>query len=490
MGGFVAHYFVKGNMNVKSLQRWIIGLVLLFGLAGPARAAAPEKERRETLCGQLVFLTQLKTGQRLLGLTPCSGSHRPLIFIARPGKLYNYYRFKDVVIAKGDRVMTQEYGAIEYFIEKFDSFVEIQDCSACQAKAPTRTPIPRLAALNCGEYLVQNGGQNYFPELADEDWQSALAQRWEDYAAGSELRQRCGDDSECQSESLMLLMGESLGERLAYTPRQLDMLIAFLYEQLLKPETAAACPDFAWSLRFLTAGLSRQGLAVDMLSAASPATLIVTDRLGRQAGLLANGATVEEIPGSKAAVTSQNKLVLLPGGLFSEPPAAEMIATWTADGAARLELAVNRPDEVWLASFADTHFTAGGWGRLDLAGEPPWLQMVAPGGSIEAPAGSIAASSFTKLSVEVNKMPSPSPWPTETARLPTNTNTPAPAPSATPTQPAATPIAQALFTATVISSAAPTASAPSRPSVGCPAAVALPIALTGIWGIRKRKQSR
>jgi hypothetical protein len=169
-----------------------------------------------------------------------------------------------------------------------------------------------------------------------------------------------------------------------------------------------------------------------------------------------------------------------------------MVVTWTANGAARLELAINHGDEVWLASFANTQFDAGGWAVLDLAGEPPWLQMIAPGGSIEAPSGAIAASAFTKLSVEASWLPTPTPWPSETPWLPTETSIPTAPPRAT--HPAAAPALVLQLSATPVQTAAPGATQPvsaaSRPSIGCPSAVALPMMLIGFLGLRKMGRKR
>src|SRR3990172_13315705 len=100
---------LKSQMVNRTLSRWLVLLSLLglqlLAIAPPQAAFArpfdQTNKNRSTLCGRLVFLEDYKTGAKMIGLIPCTES-RPIIFATGPAELYDFYRFTNVVIKKGD----------------------------------------------------------------------------------------------------------------------------------------------------------------------------------------------------------------------------------------------------------------------------------------------------------------------------------------------------------------------------------------------------
>ena len=96
----------------------------------------------------------MKTGEKLIGLAPC-GQTQPYIFDYRPNELHDYYRLQEVVIKKGTPVQTLNYGVLSTYITHFSVSTAIQDCNACKITAPTWTPRPEQASLNCADWIIQ-----------------------------------------------------------------------------------------------------------------------------------------------------------------------------------------------------------------------------------------------------------------------------------------------------------------------------------------------
>lgn len=104
------------------------------------------------VCGKLVYLVNRETGVGDIGLIPCSGNSRPLIFKVHPRDMVPYYQFRDVVIKKGDQICTDQYGCMDQYITSFKNYIGIDSCAACgmnipptwtQAPLTPYTPTPR-----------------------------------------------------------------------------------------------------------------------------------------------------------------------------------------------------------------------------------------------------------------------------------------------------------------------------------------------------------
>jgi hypothetical protein len=411
---------------------WGQGILALLFLAGAvaapwirSQAAGDAKETFATLCGRLVFLTKYRTEQKLIGIIPCSNSTQPIIFDARPGTLHNYYRLYDAVVDSGPTVVTLEYGPVRQYVKKFSGYDPIEDCRRCKITAPTRTPNPPQAAQECAAHLLESGVE-LFPEFEAVEANRETLEALEKFANSAEVKAQCNGDATCEAEAVALEIGRQLGERVKHTSERRDRLIEFLLGVVKDPSAAVPCKRFPALARFIAAGLSQKGFAIDALASVSPATHLITDARGRKTGLLETGAIVEEIPGAGVAVSGLNKLVLLPGGQVYE-----LALRGTAPGPAALEAAVNRGDEVWLMTFRNTPVSAKTIGRLDLSGELPWLQYSDGDKENASP-----AAPFVRLPVLDAWLPTatPAPPPTATPTMvtPTKTRTPAITPSLQP----------------------------------------------------------
>lgn len=449
-----------------------LGLALVFLLwnavgaawARPAIAPLEKKETFSTLCGRLVFITVRRTEQKLIGLQPC-GKAQPYIFDAGPGTLHNYYRFHDVVAQDGPEIISLEFGRLGMYITKFASYEPIDSCSGCARQAPTRTPNPQRAAENCGEYLLQAAAER-FPEVAAVE--SQAADELSRFRTGGEPAEICGADEACQSRAIARHVGGILGRSAERTAARRDELIGLLADTIKDPAAVAVCRDLPALARYTAAGLSEEGFAIDALSITSPATHWVSEAGGRTAGFLESGAVIEEIDGSRVVVTSQNKLILLPGYVLIQAAARGVGA-----GQAAMELTLNRDGQVWLAAFENVPFSLGSIYLLDF-GPLPVLQL---GGS---------SSAMDAAASAVEQLPAARWLPTPTA-APTVTFTPTtPPPTATAT---ATARPSAMPEPTSAAPTADPAPPPNVPTLPCTGGLSLAAFAAGLWIIRRGRIS-
>ncbi len=82
------------------------------------------------LCGELVFLEDMKTGYKTIGLKPC-GSQKPFIFYTKPRDLVPYYQFRDAVLERGEKICDRYYGCLNVYISTFKNYVGLEKCSDC-----------------------------------------------------------------------------------------------------------------------------------------------------------------------------------------------------------------------------------------------------------------------------------------------------------------------------------------------------------------------
>lgn len=128
----------------------------------PTGMLPTDRTLKPTLCGKLVFIDDIKTGAKLIGLIPC-GESRPIVFSRRPGELHNFYRFQDVVSEKDKNmsISTTNYGVLYTFIIKFKDYVPIQSCSECKGFSPTATIDFTEPVIDCTTWILEESAAQF-----------------------------------------------------------------------------------------------------------------------------------------------------------------------------------------------------------------------------------------------------------------------------------------------------------------------------------------
>jgi hypothetical protein len=83
----------------------------------------------DRVCGELQFITDLRTGLKYLGLRLC-GSDKLVIMGTRPSELYEFYQFRNPEFGTGNPVET-EFGRINYYLKTFQNYIPINGCHEC-----------------------------------------------------------------------------------------------------------------------------------------------------------------------------------------------------------------------------------------------------------------------------------------------------------------------------------------------------------------------
>jgi hypothetical protein len=307
----------------------LLGLLLL-AIAPPQAVAASElfqiKRNRSTLCGRLVFLEDYKTQAKLIGLIPCN-ENRPLIFAARPGELYEFYRLTNVVIKKGDKVSTLAYGVLENYITEFDSFKEIYSCRECDSNAPPQAPLSAAQAGECSRWVLDQA-EVAFPQINARQELQQLRGNLQAFANGTVVKQACGVDSLCRIGLTLQQLGVQLGPRLNWAGVTGEQTAVWLAGLLSDPAALEACPSLDVIAPKLVAGLDQQGHSLDLAVIGDACDLLASDARERRLGFQA-GAPLQEIPGALAVANAGYQYLLYPSG-----------------SVARLAMACNQSDTV------------------------------------------------------------------------------------------------------------------------------------------------
>jgi hypothetical protein len=449
------------RFNERAFSRAVIFALLLTGILVAPRAASAlplGTERKDTLCGRLVFLENMKTGEKLIGLAPC-GQTQPYIFSYRPNELHDYYRLQEVVIKKGDAVQTLNFGTLNTYITHFSVSTAIQDCNACKITAPTWTPRPEQASLNCADWIIQTsaglaGAQA--PELSQGE---KIRFQTDEYAAGTELRQQCSADEACRARAIAIYLGSQLGEIFQRNQLPTEQVIGLLKKLLSDPQQATSCAASPQAVWHLLVGLDQQGYPIQGLQATTPLTQLVEDYSGRRTGILADGTMAEEIPGSALVVAGRSKYTLLPAGA-----AARISLRGNDAGSPDLKVIDFLDQNVWLAAFRLPGISEKTRGELEQAGTGHVLKLDMTGaGSFEAAGEPLVAQ------YPISRI-----WlPTLTPGALLATYTPEPPPSAT--APAA-----ATATEAILSSSTPVRPVPSGTPGSLSAETPTPVSVFGV----------
>jgi hypothetical protein len=418
---------------------FILALVLTGLLAAPRSVSALPlgSEKKDTLCGKLVFLENMKTGEKLIGLAPC-GQTQPYIFDYRPNELHDYYRLLDVVISKGPAVQTLNFGTLNTYITHFSVSTALQDCNACKISAPTWTPRPEQASLNCADWIIQTSAAQEAAQAPELSQSEKIRFQTNEYAASTELRQQCQGDEACRAQAISIRLGSLLGEIFQRNQLPAEQVIGLMKMLLSDPQQAQTCAASPQAVWHLLVGLDQQGYSIQGLQASTPLTQLVEDYSGRRTGILPDGRLAEEIPGSALVVAGRSKYTLLAAGA-----AAKISLRGNDAGALDLKVIDFLGKNVWLAAYKQLGISdktrgelvqsggglvlkldMSGAGSFDLVGEPLVDQY---------PVTRFWLPTLTPAALPATFTPEPQPSDTATAAVPA---TEAPPGSPTPVTPA------------------------------------------------------
>ncbi len=385
---FAENYFkICGNLRNLRIFSCISLLILILSIimllvspgAAPASAHFLGEERKDTLCGRLVFLQNSKTGENLIGLAPC-GQTQPIIFSYRPSELHDYYRLHEVVIKQGPAVATLNYGRITSYITSFSASFGIQDCNDCKIRAATWTPQPAQASLNCADWIIETSAglaTSQAPELSQGD---TIRFQINEYAAGAELRQQCQGDESCRARAVAIFLGGQLGAIFQKNQLPAETVIGLLKKLLSDPQQAKSCASSPQAVWDMIIGLDQQGYPIQGLQASTPLTQLSEDFSGRRTGILPDGTLAEEIPGSALVVAGRSKYTLLVGG-----SAARISLRGNDNGTLDLKVIDFAAGNVLSADFSRPGITDKTRCELALAGEASLVQLDMLGDGVVAP---------------------------------------------------------------------------------------------------------
>jgi hypothetical protein len=430
------------------------------------------QQKRATLCGRLVFLEDYKTQARLIGLIPCNES-RPLIFAARPGELFDFYRLTNVVIKKDDRVLTTTYGALENYITRFDSYQQIGSCQECSPGAEGFQPPSAEQASDCTAWVLEQAAAA-FPAASSGQEFEAIQANLQAFAGGEVVNRACGVDRACRIGAAAQQLGVQLGPRLRWGEIQAEQVIDWLAGLLSNPAAAEACPSLGVVAPKLAAGLNQQGYGIDLAAISQGCDLLAVDAQGLQTGF-AGESSVEQIPGARAAATQAGQVLLLPAGAASHLGLA-------CKQSAYADLWLVQRDQTGIREYTFTRLAvqAGTRGQVELSASPLVLSLDPRGdGAIteRQPNRSLLHPALVA--------PIPSPAPTSTPAPPTATAaptaeaTPTASPTTYPPSPTPAPVEPPAPT--------PTPASPIGPAGLCPQAFGL--ALLPGWAIVAKTRS-
>ena len=466
----------------RTLSRWLVLLSLLglqlLAIAPPQAAFArpfdQTNKNRSTLCGRLVFLEDYKTGAKMIGLIPCTES-RPIIFATGPAELYDFYRFTNVVIKKGDKVTTLAYGTLEFYITRFDSYKQIASCRECDSNAAGFQPASAGQAGDCSEWVLKHA-TTAFPALNLTQDLETMLQNLSAYAGGEVATQQCGVDSACRIGAVAQQLGVQLGPRLNWAGETTEQVIAWLAGLLSDPATAEACPSMDIVAPSLVVGLNQQGYGIDLASMQDGCELLANDDQGRKVGFEA-GSTLEQVPEAKAAAAPLGQYLLLP-----------------TDGASQLRFACTRSDyvdlqlvqrdatDIHLYTFARLPVQNNTRGEIDLSASPLILSLDARGdGSLKVLEPDRSRLQPALVALLAGSTPTGTPATPAAAGSPTPEATPTPSPTNPPTSPTSAPTEPPAPTRTPMP--------PSTPNGLCPLAFGVAL-LPGIYWFKKNPSRR
>jgi hypothetical protein len=408
----------------------------------PIETSGPITQR--STCGKLVFLTEVQSGAKTIGLKLCS-SGEVLVFQQHPAELFNYYTFYGMTVANGSDFNDVQYGRLHKYITSFTGYIQVANCSSCGVPMapvasdtlpppPSDTPIPApvetqappvetegvappagiLLSTECISYTARIVGQAFnFPKvqfLADKSGE-ILAQ-----APGADV---CGDDSLClQNVQLKTLFNGMINTSFEVSPgvRPVGQVMGAISKLFDDPDAQRLCTlpgTGAWELALQ---FSIKGTAIDAFALHSPARLRVIDKDGKTSGFDRDGKAKNEIPDASVKVLGDSQYIFVPGGQVDK-----VEIEGVGEGVMTFEAIRNTGSKVQDMGFDSVPVDGQTNATLNTSGSSPYLEIQA--GS----SGQLASSNptrFQEYDIEASVAPaSATPNPTETS---TPTSTPKP----------------------------------------------------------------
>lgn len=309
----------------------------------PYNPTQPPQNEGAVSCGKLVFLEDLNTGAKLIGLRDCSGGD-VYIFGQRPAELFNYYEFYGVRVARGDDINDAQYGKLNKYIVSFSNYRMIPDCSYCgrNFEPPTATFVPvtptETAAVvapvtteevsttelvespaapegslvttecisNTAEVVAQAMGFPKYQFLIDQA--DDILQE----APGEEV---CGTDPTClltvQLKTLVAGMVETSFEA-SPGPRPVGQIMGAIATTMDSSEMDASCSLQGVMGVEMAKQFSIKGMAINSYAMHSPADFRVRDFENKDSGFFKSGEVKQDIPLSVTRREGESEYVFVP----------------------------------------------------------------------------------------------------------------------------------------------------------------------------------
>ncbi len=234
------------------------------------------------------------------------------------------------------------------YITHFSVSTAIQDCNACKITAPTWTPRPEQASLNCADWIIEtSAGLARWIARSEQSQSDKIRYQTNEYAASAELSQQCQADEACRAQAVAIYLGSQLGEIFQRRPtpgRPGHRAVKKLLSDPQQAKSCAASPQAVWHL---VVGLDQQGYPIQGLQATTPLTQLIEDYSGRRTGILPDGTLAEEIPGSALVVAGRSQI-----HAAGSRSAAKITVRGNDNGNLDLKVIDFLDENVWLAAFS------------------------------------------------------------------------------------------------------------------------------------------
>ena len=398
---------LRKKNRLNEISRYLIPLILMVILIAQARLgiASPMQSTQEPYqptgshdqgsvsCGKLVFLEDMKTAAKLIGLRDCSGGN-VYIFGQRPAELFNNYEFFGAKIAKGAEINDAKYGKLNQYIVSFVSYRMIPDCSYCgkNFEQPTNTfppppppsetvavvapvateavvvlettpvsPQGPLVSSECisqtAKIVAQAMGFSKYQFLIDQA-PGMLAQ-----APGAEV---CGDDPTClQTVQLKTLMAGMVETSFEASPgqRPIGQIMGAIATLMDSSAVDTACTQQGVMAVEMAKQFSIKGMAINAYAMHSPADFRVRDFENKDSGFFKSGEVKQDIPLSVTRTEGESEYVFVPS---SSVNAVEFEGK--SEGAMTFEAVRNAGNVVQEVGFDQVPVDAATKGNLNVSG--------------------------------------------------------------------------------------------------------------------------
>lgn len=445
-------------IHFKELARYLFPLILTIFLfaqsrlgtasisqytSEPYQPTSPGHDQGGVTCGKLVFLEDLKTSAKLIGLRACSGGE-VYIFGQRPAELFNYYEFYGAVVKSGEPINDPKYGTLKKYIVGFVNYRMIPDCSYCgkNYSPPTNTfpppppatetpapiapvetavvgaPVAVESPLEPPNVEVNSECINQTAQVVAQAMGFPKFQFLIDQAPGilkeAPGAEVCGDDPVClKMAKLKTLMAGMVGAGFEASPgqRPIGQVMGAIASLMDRSAIGTACQMQGVMAVEMAKQFSIKGMAIDVYVVHSPVRMRVRDFENKESGFYKSGEVKQDIPLSVTRSKDDGEYVFLPS---SSVAAVEFEGI--ADGAMTFEAVRNSGAVVQEIGYDQVPVEAATRGNLDVAAAArPQLRITA---SSSGQLASIDPTRYEEFAIVASVAPSTAtPTATETATL-------------------------------------------------------------------------